>query len=89
MTFKQTWDNYWYHYKWQTIGAVFAVFLIITIFFSCSHKNEPDLQDTQQVMVAVGEVKIIKKKRKKKEITQKLGNIKDLKCKLYSRHVRQ
>ena len=43
MTFKQKWDNYWYHYKWHTIGAVFALFLIITIFYSCSHKQEPDL----------------------------------------------
>lgn len=43
MTFKQKWDNYWYHYKWHTFCAIFVIALIIFGFFSCSQKTEPDL----------------------------------------------
>ena len=31
--FNEKWDNYWYHYKWHTLGTIFIVFcLVFTIF---------------------------------------------------------
>ncbi len=43
MTFKQKWANYWYHYKWHTFGALFALILIVLAILSFSKKTEPDL----------------------------------------------
>lgn len=33
MTFKEKWDNYWYHYKFLTFGIIFVS--ILTIIFVC------------------------------------------------------
>ncbi len=43
MTFKQKWANYWYHYKWHTFGAIFALVLVVGFIISSSLKKEPDL----------------------------------------------
>lgn len=33
-TFREKWDNYWYHYKWLTIGMAFVVFVVGGILWS-------------------------------------------------------
>ncbi len=43
MTFKQKWENYWYHYKWVTIFGVFVVLFAIIWLESCANKTQPDL----------------------------------------------
>ena len=43
MTFKQKWDNYWYHYKAITFAAIFAAIILFVGFYSCSRKTVPDL----------------------------------------------
>ena len=43
MTFRQKWENYWYHYKWTTFIAVFIVALIIIGIKSFTSKTNPDL----------------------------------------------
>ncbi len=30
MSLKKKWENYWYHYKWHTIAAIFALVLLVT-----------------------------------------------------------
>lgn len=41
-TFGKKWENYWYHYKWQTFGVVFAVVLLVVGIGQVLGKNEPD-----------------------------------------------
>jgi len=43
MTFKKKWDNYWYHYKWHTLGLIFFILLAAVLIHSCAAKKEPDL----------------------------------------------
>jgi len=43
MTFKQKWDNYWYHYKWATLAALFGILLLFVGIKSFTDKKEPDL----------------------------------------------
>lgn len=40
--FKGKWDNYWYHYKWLTIGVLFAVVVIVVLVVQMVTKDEPD-----------------------------------------------
>ncbi len=40
--FKGKWDNYWYHYKWVTIGGAFALFVIIVLVVQMVTREEPD-----------------------------------------------
>ncbi len=43
--FYKWWENYWYHYKWHTLGGLFVIFLIsITIFDMTSNvKSDIDI----------------------------------------------
>lgn len=42
MTFRQRIENYWYHYKWHTIIAVFFIVTFIVCLVQCSLKEKPD-----------------------------------------------
>ena len=43
MTFRQKWENYWYHYKALTFGVAFAVVLVVIFIGSFVTKKEPDM----------------------------------------------
>ena len=36
-------DNYWYHYKWRTIGALFLAFVLIVCISQCARKEKVDV----------------------------------------------
>ncbi len=39
-----TWlDNFWYHYKWRTIGALFLSFVLIVCVVQCARKEKTDV----------------------------------------------
>ncbi len=42
MTFVQKLENYWYHYKWQTIIGIFALCTLAVCISQCSSRSEPD-----------------------------------------------
>lgn len=42
MTFRQKWENYWYHYKGITIGLIFIILLSIVGLKSCVDREETD-----------------------------------------------
>ena len=44
-------ENFWYHYKWQTIGAIFAVIVLSICLFQCGKQKKYDMY----VMYAGGE----------------------------------
>ncbi len=48
--FREKWENYWYHYKWQTWIAVFAVAVLVWILVAQFLKETPDY-----ILVAVTE----------------------------------
>ena len=37
-------ENFWYHYKWHTIAAVFALFVIIVCTVQCASNTKYDIQ---------------------------------------------
>ena len=37
-------DNFWYHYKWHTIAAIFALFVIIVCTVQCATNTKYDIQ---------------------------------------------
>ena len=39
---KGKWDNYWYHYKWHTLGAIAVVVVLAVLIVQMVTKNEPD-----------------------------------------------
>ena len=39
---KGKWDNYWYHYKWHTLGAFAVVVVLAVLIVQMVTKNEPD-----------------------------------------------
>ncbi len=39
---RQKWENYWYHYKWLTIGLLFLLVLVIAFTVQALSRNEPD-----------------------------------------------
>ena len=41
---KGKWENYWYHYKWATIGGVFAVVVVVFLIVQAATINRPDYQ---------------------------------------------
>ncbi len=43
MTFKKKWENYWYHYKFHTIFALFVIVLAFVGLKSCIDKENIDL----------------------------------------------
>lgn len=47
--FKKKWENYWYYYKWHTIGGIFVILLII--FFVKDMVGKENFDAT--IMVAV------------------------------------
>ena len=36
-------DNFWYHYKWQTIGIVFAAFVLLVCVLQMCGKESVDV----------------------------------------------
>lgn len=42
-TFKQKWDNYWYHYKTRTIGITIGGILLLTFVFQMVFKTKYDM----------------------------------------------
>lgn len=40
--FTRWFDNFWYHYKWQTIGIIFAVFTILICTLQMCEKEKVD-----------------------------------------------
>ena len=36
-------DNFWYHYKWHTIGFLFIAFVLIVCITQCSRKEKTDV----------------------------------------------
>lgn len=39
---KAKWDNFWYHYKWLTIGAVFVAAVLAVLIGQMASRNDPD-----------------------------------------------
>ena len=37
-------ENFWYHYKWHTIAAIFAIFVIIVCTVQCATNTKYDIQ---------------------------------------------
>ena len=37
-------ENFWYHYKWHTIAAIFALFVIIVCTVQCASNTKYDIQ---------------------------------------------
>lgn len=46
VTFKQKWDNYWYHYKWLTFGLAFAFILVFMFVWQMIFKTVYDAKLT-------------------------------------------
>ncbi|MBR2338697.1 MAG: hypothetical protein IKA63_04450 [Clostridia bacterium] len=44
MTPKGWFSNFWYHYKWVTIGAVFAVIVLTVLLWQTFTREKPDYQ---------------------------------------------
>ncbi len=42
MTAKQRWENYWYHYKWHTVIALFLVFTLAVGITQCALRPRYD-----------------------------------------------
>lgn len=41
-TFKEKWDNYWYHYKWLTLAIAAIAVLIFSLIWSITHATKYD-----------------------------------------------
>lgn len=41
--FAKWFDNYWYHYKWITIGVVFLLVVLLVCFFQATEKEKEDV----------------------------------------------
>lgn len=39
---KGKWENYWYHYKWHTIGALFIVVVLAITIGQMVNRDDPD-----------------------------------------------
>ncbi|MBQ7173212.1 MAG: hypothetical protein IJR88_03765 [Clostridia bacterium] len=44
-------ENYWYHYKWHTIVALFFAFTLLFCLIQCVGRKEPDI-----LLVAAGDI---------------------------------
>ncbi|MDR1753649.1 MAG: hypothetical protein LBR74_01940 [Eubacterium sp.] len=42
--FKAKISNYWYHYKWHTLGGIAAILVIVLILFEFLTKKNPDIE---------------------------------------------
>lgn len=56
--FKAKWDNYWYYYKAQTWGAIFAIFVIAVSVSQCMQTVKPDVTIDLVTAVAVADSNI-------------------------------
>lgn len=45
-SFREKWENYWYHYKWQTWLGIFLVFLVVFTIGDIKSKNVSDFYIT-------------------------------------------
>lgn len=43
-TFKEKVQNYWFHFKWHTIGVAFLVFVITFLTVQCANREKYDYQ---------------------------------------------
>lgn len=43
-TFKEKVQNYWFHFKWHTIGIVFTLIVLIVLITQCSGRTNWDMQ---------------------------------------------
>ena len=43
-TFKEKLQNYWFHFKWYTIGVIFLVFVITFLTVQCANREKYDYQ---------------------------------------------
>lgn len=43
-TFKEKLQNYWFHFKWHTIGIVFTLIVLIVLITQCSGRTNWDMQ---------------------------------------------
>ena len=43
-TFKEKLQNYWFHFKWHTIGIVFTLIVLIVLIAQCSGRTNWDMQ---------------------------------------------
>lgn len=43
-TFKEKMQNYWFHFKWHTIGAVFTVIVLVVLVSQCASRTDWDMQ---------------------------------------------
>lgn len=41
--FKVKLENYWYHYKWHTIAAIFVLIVAVVIIMSCTRREKYDV----------------------------------------------
>ncbi len=41
-TFKEKWDNYWYHYKWLTLGCVAGAVVLVILVVQMLTVDRPD-----------------------------------------------
>lgn len=41
-TAKGKWENYWYHYKWITLGAIFVVVILAVVIAQMINRDDPD-----------------------------------------------
>ncbi len=46
MTFRQWWENYWYHYKATTLIVAFVIFVVIVCSVQLLSKDDPDVHIT-------------------------------------------
>ncbi len=43
-TFKEKLQNFWFHFKWQTLGIIFAVVVLAVTVSQCASKTDWDMQ---------------------------------------------
>lgn len=39
---KGKWENYWYHYKWHTLGALFVIVVLTVLIGQMVNRDDPD-----------------------------------------------
>ncbi len=43
-TFGEKWKNYWFHYKWQTFGSIFAIISLAILITQCAGRTDWDMK---------------------------------------------
>ena len=44
VTLKEKWQNYWFHSKWQTLAAIFAIVSLAILISQCASRKDWDMQ---------------------------------------------